>query len=63
MDSLRSYFALIHLVDDSDISKGSSGHDKVITSPGSISVEIFLLNASSFQETGSRGGSRNVSSW
>jgi len=63
MDSLRPNFSLVHLVNDSDISKGSSGHDEVIASPGTIGIEILLLNAFFFQETGSWRGSRNISSW
>lgn len=60
MDSLRSYFTSKHLVGDTYIGKSSSSHDEVVSSPGSICVEILSIDSSFLEETGSRRRTSDV---
>ena len=63
MDGMRSHFAFHHLVSDPDISESASGHNQIVASTRSISVEIFLFNAPFLEEAGSWRRSRDVASW
>ena len=54
VDSLRTNCTLHHLIDNSNICKGSSGHDEVIASPCTISIEISFFDPSLLQKSGSR---------
>ena len=60
MDSLRADFRN-ELVDDSDIGEGASGHYLVVSSSGSVLVEVLGLNTSGHQVLGSAGSLGNVS--
>ena len=46
---------IIQFIDDSGISKGTSGHDFEVTSAGTIRVEVSLLDAMLHEIAGGRG--------
>ena len=54
MSGLRSSFGC-QFIDDSGVGEGAFGHNLVVTSSGSISIEINLFNASVGEISGSRG--------
>lgn len=62
MNSLRTNLVFKHSVENANVGKSASGHDQIVSSPGSIGVEIFLLNAFGFEEARSRRVSSNISS-
>lgn len=59
---MRSYFGY-HFVDDAYVGKGASGHDEIVASSRSVSVEIFLFDTFLLEKTGGRRGDGDVSSW
>lgn len=54
---------VVHLVDESGVGEGSSGHDFVVSSSGSVGVEILSLDSSLFEVGGSGGILGDVSGW
>ena len=53
MDSLRTNSSFQHFIDYSYICKGSSSHDKIITSSRTVSIKISFLYSSLFQKSSS----------
>ena len=60
MDRLRADFSSKHLVGYANIGESSSGHDEVVSSSSSISVEVLPIDASFLEETGSRRRASDV---
>ena len=49
------------LVDQTDVGEGTTGHDLVVTTPGTVGVELLGLNTVLVEVTGSGGLARDVS--
>jgi len=62
VNSLRANL-VDHLVDESGISECSSSHDFIVSSSGTISIEVLLLDASFIEISSSRGVLRDSSCW
>ena len=54
---------LNEFVDQSDVSESSSSHDLIISSSGSIGVEVSSLNTLILKVSSSRGVLGDLSSW
>jgi hypothetical protein len=63
MDGLRAHLVFEHPVENADIGKSASSHDEIVSSPGSISVEIFLFNALGLEEACCWRVASNIASW
>lgn len=52
-----------HLVDQADVGEGATGHNLIVTSAGTVGVEVLSLDSTLSEVAGSRRVFGDLSSW
>lgn len=60
MHGVGAFDQVAHLVTDTDVGEGSSGHDEIVASSGAVGVEVLGVDAVGLEPLGGGGGSGDL---